>query len=215
MTSFKKTVTLMLLSSIAFFSSASASDGLVYVETANGTRSAGTRELIQWTHARMVFNKDLTRVAVGQSDTMEVEILGGREVLILAREVGRTSLIVWYPDETTETFLFSVIQDLTVLKRALIDVHPGVRIELAPDRDALILRGTVPTMTQRAAAEAVARDYLNAGNDSSAGSSTVISQNDTSTADVRISANGNQFNGRDSSAIINLIQVEQMPSTTS
>lgn len=214
MTSFKITMALMLLSVFALSFNANAADGLVYVETADGRRSAGTRQLIQWTHARMVFNKDLTRVAVGQSDTMEVEILGGREVLILAREVGRTSLIVWYPDATTETFLFSVIQDLSVLKRALRDVHPGVRIELAPDRNALVLRGTVPTMTQRAAAEAVARDYLNAGNDRGTGSSTVISQNDSDVADVRIAANNSQFSGRDSAAIINLIQVEQMPAST-
>lgn len=211
MTSFKKTMALILLSAFALSFNANASDGLIYVETADGTRSAGTRQLVQWTHARMVFNKDLARVAVGQSDTMEVEVLGGKEVLILAKEVGRTSLIVWYPDETTETFLFSVIQDLSVLKRALLDVHPGVRLELAPDRNALILRGTVPSMTQRAAAEAVARDYLNAGN---GGTSTVISQNDSGVADVRISSNNTQFNAQESSAIINLIQVEQMPATT-
>jgi len=211
MTSFKKTMVLILLSAFALSFNANASDGLVYVETADGTRSTGTRQLVQWTHARMVFNKDLARVAIGQSDTMEVEILGGKEVLILAKEVGRTSLIVWYPDETTETFLFSVIQDLSVLKRALLDVHPGVRLELAPDRNALILRGTVPSMTQRAAAEAVARDYLNAGN---GGTSTVISQNDSGVADVRISSNSTQFNAQESSAIINLIQVEQMPATT-
>lgn len=205
-----KIMTLALfLASIVSFNTLAA-DGLMYVETANGNRSVHTRKLVQWTHARMVFSKDLTRVAVGQSDTMEVEILGGREVLILAREIGRTSLIVWYPDNTTETFLFSVIQDLSVLKRALHDVHPGVRIELAPDRDALVLRGTVPTMTQRAAAEAVAREYLGAGEDSVSIPTTVLAQNDSGMADVRIA----EFTGKSSSAVINLIQVETLPLTT-
>ncbi len=213
MTRFKNALALTLLSLAALSFNAYAADGLMYVETADGTRSQATRHLVQWTHARMVFDKDLTRVAVGQSDTMEVEILGGREVLILAREVGRTSVIVWYPDETTETFLFSVIQDLSVLTSALLDVHPDIRIELAPDRNALVLRGTVPTMTQRAAAEAVAREYLNAGQGND-GSSTVIAQNDTGVADVRVSTSSTQFSGRDSSAIINLIQVDQMPATT-
>lgn len=214
MTSFRTIMVLLALSVSALSFTANATDGLLYVETADGKQSADTRDLVQWTHARMVFDKDLARVAVGQSDTMEVEILGSREVLILAKEVGRTSLIVWYPGDVTETFLFSVVQDLSVLERALQDIHPAIVIELAPDRDALILRGTVPTVTQRTAAEAVAREYLNAGVGHDGGFATVLSKNDSETADVRVSATGSQFNGQETSAVINLIQVEQLPSTT-
>jgi len=190
--------------------SAVAAEGLLYIETADGEQSTDTRQLVQWTHARMVFNKDLTRVAVGLSDTMEVEILGGREVLLLAKEIGRTSLIVWYPDGTTETFLFSVIQDLSVLERALSDIHPNIRIVLAPDRDALILRGKVPTMTQRSAAESIAKQYLSTGASDTFTSQTVLSQNTNSGAAVRI---GNAPTDT-ASTIINLIQVETLPLTT-
>ncbi|WP_372760349.1 hypothetical protein, partial [Litorivivens sp.] len=48
---------------------ADSAKGLQFVETADGTKSHRTRELVQWTHTRLVFNKALKRVAVGQEAT--------------------------------------------------------------------------------------------------------------------------------------------------
>jgi Flp pilus assembly secretin CpaC len=216
MTRLKNHLLIALFGLLALSAPAWAADGLLYVETADGNRSVHTRELVQWTHARMVFKQDLTRVAVGQNETMEVEILGGREVLILAKEIGRTSLIVWYPDETTETFLFNVIQDLSVLKRALQDVHPAIRLELAPDRDALVLRGTVPTVRYRVAAETIARDYLDASNVEGASNATLLVQDGADdSGEFRVAASGRRGTRSGStSAVINLIQVEEMPMST-
>ncbi len=192
--------------------------GLNFVETADGHQSPNTRELVQWTHSRLVFKKDLVRVAVGQNETMEVEILGGREALVLAKQVGRTSLIVWYPDDTTETFLFSVVEDLSVLRHALADIHPDILIELAPDRAALVLRGTVPTMVYRVAAEAAARNYFAAGVDAGQGGSGVVVDKDSmgSLLDLAKAATGNLRVGlpsgsKDDATIINLIQVRELP----
>ncbi|MBS7725355.1 pilus assembly protein N-terminal domain-containing protein [Pseudomonas lalucatii] len=134
--------------------------GLTFVEDASGRRSAGFRDLIQWTHSRLLFDKELKRVAIGQEKTLEVEILGGRELLVLAKNVGRTTLIVWYADGSSETYLFSVSEDLSVLRSALHDIHSGIRLEPAPDRPALVLRGKVPTVKYKVAAEAAARHYL-------------------------------------------------------
>lgn len=139
---------------------AGSTKGLQFVETADGKQSSRTRELVQWTHTRLVFNKPLKRVAVGQETTIQVEVLDSNEVLALAKNVGRTSIMVWYSDGTTENFLFSVIEDLSVLRKALYDIHPAIRIELAPDRSALVLRGKVPTINFRYAAETAARNYL-------------------------------------------------------
>jgi Flp pilus assembly secretin CpaC len=216
MTRLKNHLLIALFGLLALSAPAWAADGLLYVETADGNRSVHTRELVQWTHARMVFRQDLTRVAVGQNETMEVEILGGREVLILAKEIGRTSLIVWYPDETTETFLFNVIQDLSVLKRALKDVHPAIRLELAPDRDALVLRGTVPTVRHRVAAETIARDYLDAGSAEGDSNATLLVQDGADdSGEFRVAANSRRGSRTGStSAVINLIQVEEMPMST-
>ncbi len=188
-----------------------AAAGLKYVETADGSKSAQTRDLIQWTHTRLVFDKPLERVAVGQQATLELEVLGSNEVLALAKAVGRTSIMVWYTDKTSETFLFSVVQDLTVLRRALRDVHPGIRLELAPDRAALVLRGTVPTIKFRQAAESVARNYLEVGNRRAPdGADILVKAGAAATdADLRVSSSGGS--AERSTAIINLIQVEELP----
>tara|TARA_R110002111_G_scaffold124505_2_gene188587 strand:- start:4800 stop:6791 length:1992 start_codon:yes stop_codon:yes gene_type:complete len=204
-----------------------AQGGLAYIEDANGRHTSGIQSLIQWTHSRLAFDREIERVAVGQAKTLEVEVLGGRELLLLAKNVGRTTLIVWYGDGETETFLFSVTEDLSVLKSALKDIHPAIRLELAPDRPALTLRGKVPTVEFKIAAEAAATHYLGAsadargysnrgmGADTSAPATNplhILSQAQQTFGNAfRLNAQHLSQNSR--VAIINLIQVEQLPAT--
>ena len=194
-------ITLLLL--IIGVSPASMAGGLKYVETANGSRHAGTRNLIQWTHTRLVFSKPLERVAVGQESTLEVEVLGSNEVLALAKNVGRTTVKAWYTDQTTETFLFSVVQDLAVLRRALRDVHPGIRIELAPDRAALVLRGQVPTIKYRLAAESVAQNYLEVGNRMAPGNSNILVKSGGAMTNANLRVMSSDATPEYSAAVIN------------
>lgn len=206
----------MVMPGLAGFALGDELPGLKYVETASGAKSARTRELVQWTHTRLVFNKELRRVAVGQEEILQVEVLGGQEVLALARQVGRTSIIAWYTDDTSETFLFSVVQDLGVLRRALREIHPKIRGQIAPDRAALILRGKVPTMKFRVAAESAARSYLEAGSKGPTPRSSVVLQTpgvDAQMSDSNLRVGATQHSGEETAAIINLIQVETMPDT--
>ncbi|WP_373079977.1 pilus assembly protein N-terminal domain-containing protein [Zhongshania sp.] len=195
-------------------------NGLKFVETADGRQSARTRELVQWTHSRLVFEKTLKRVAVGQESTMQVEVLGANEVLALAKKVGRTSIMVWYTDGSSETFLFSVVEDLSVLRRALSDIHPNIRIQLAPDRAALVLRGKVPTVDYRMAAESAARNYLDVGLGGGRGSVDVLMQSAdvgamAQDANFRVQSSANNSPRRNTvrggATVINLIQVETLP----
>ncbi|WP_439861535.1 pilus assembly protein N-terminal domain-containing protein [Pseudomonas sp. MBLB4136] len=202
-----------------------AQAGLTFVEDASGRRSASFRDLIQWTHSRLLFDKELKRVAIGQEKTLEVEILGGRELLVLAKSVGRTTLIVWYADGTSETYLFSVTEDLSVLRSALRDIHSGIRLEPAPDRPALVLRGKVPTVEYKIAAEAAARHYLGVRQQSGAAATApdpaqnlsdalqmVVAAQDTSRAGRNAFRLGAQSLNADSRvAVINLIQVQTLP----
>lgn len=159
-----KKLATILIGIIWFIStSAATAGGLDFVETADSKKSKNIRELVQWTHTRLVFNKELERIAVGQEETLQVEVLSKNEALALAKKVGRTSVMVWYSDKTSETFLFTVTSDLSVLHHAIKDIHPDITLTLAPDRDALVLRGKVPTIKYRIAAEAAARNYFDAG----------------------------------------------------
>jgi Flp pilus assembly secretin CpaC len=119
--------------------------------------------IIRSQHRRLPFTTDIERIAVGDAEILSAELITSREVLVLAREYGRTTLLVWFTNGLFREFLFSVERDLAVLERALRTVHPSIRVESAPDRDALVLTGTVPDILVSQSAEAVARNYLDAG----------------------------------------------------
>ncbi|MBA6352518.1 MULTISPECIES: pilus assembly protein N-terminal domain-containing protein [unclassified Colwellia] len=199
---------------LALFSTVCAADGLKFVETADSKKSKETRELVQWTHSRLVFNKPLERIAVGQEETLQVEVLSKNEALALAKKVGRTSVMVWYTDNTSETFLFTVTSDLSVLHHAIKDIHPNISLTLAPDRNALVLRGKVPTIKYRIAAEAAARNYFEAGqgdNDNVLLQSSAIA---SLVNNLRMQDKDVQHTLKrktKSAAIINLIKVEILP----
>ncbi|MFT7052485.1 MAG: pilus assembly protein CpaC [Psychromonas sp.] len=216
---------LLLLLFSCLFVSLRAFAGLDYIEDANGKKLANHRDFIQWTHSRLVFSEEIKRVAVGQDKTLEVEIIGTKELLILAKQVGKTSMIVWYEGGRTETFLFSVTEDLSVLRSALTDIHPAIRLELAPDRPALILRGTVPSIDYKIAAEAAARHYLGASQKNKPGKTgnnsaqvfsdaldMITANQNTSTNDI-FRLNASQLLGQSQAAIINLIKLKIMPRT--
>lgn len=114
-------------------------------------------------HRRLTFTQDIQRVAIGNTDILSAELLTSRELLVLGRETGRTTLIVWFANGASLEYVFAVQRDLSVLERALEQVHPSIDVEIAPDRDAIVLTGLVPDLLVSQAAEAVARNYLDAG----------------------------------------------------
>jgi len=120
--------------------------------------------IIKSQHRRLPFAQDIARVAVGDTEILSAELITSREVLVLGRETGRTTLIVWFANGASREYLFSVERDLSVLERALKRVHPSIEVESAPDRDAIILTGLVPNIEVSQAAEALAQGYLDAGN---------------------------------------------------
>jgi pilus assembly protein CpaC len=209
---YRTTKTFLAACSLAFaviFSSSVQATGLRYIETASGSRVNDTLEVIRWTHARLVFEKELARVAVGQAEILEVELLGGKEALMLAKSIGKTSLMVWYTDGSTEALVFGVIEDLAVLRGVLSDIHPNIRIELAPDRAALILRGTVPTIDVKMNAENAAKSYLSADG---SGSSEIFNPNTDTSAFTDTDQNTKASAPR--TAVINLIKTEQAIAST-
>lgn len=118
--------------------------------------------IIRAQHQRLTFAREIQRLAVGDAAILSAELINSREVLVLGRETGRTSLILWFDDGSIEENTFAVVRDLSVLERALARVHPSIAVESALDRDALVLTGRVPDAAVSQTAEAVARDYLGA-----------------------------------------------------
>ncbi len=181
--------------------------------------SGAVRSLYKSTHQRLTFDRDVARVAVGDVEVLDFETLSDRELLFLGKGVGRTSVIIWFSDDTIEEFTMLVRRDLSMLERLLEDIHPGIRAEVAPDRDAVVLRGLVPEVSYSIAAENAARSYLAAGS-GKAGTAPLI----RGTADDPRELEGErtvQVDDEDRStqsaananAVINLIQLEVLPAS--
>jgi pilus assembly protein CpaC len=128
------------------------------------TADSGLTVVIKSQHRRLTFTQDIQRIAVGDTEILSAELITSREVLALGRETGRTTLIVWFGNGSSREYLFSVQRDLSVLERALTLVNPSIEVESAPDRDAIVLTGIVPNIVVSETAEAIAHNYLDAGN---------------------------------------------------
>jgi Flp pilus assembly secretin CpaC len=124
--------------------------------------------VIRSQYIRLPFPLDIVRLAVGDEAIASAELVNNREVLVLGRETGRTTLILWFSNGTVRSFTITVQRDLSVLQAALRSVHPSIQVESAPDRDALVLTGRVPTIAVSQAAESIARNYLDAGQSAAA-----------------------------------------------
>ena len=120
--------------------------------------------VIKSQYRRLPLAQDIQRIAVADPEILTAELITSREVLVLGRETGRTTLIVWFTNGSSREFAFAVQRDLSVLERALKSVNPTIAVESAPDRDALVLTGVVPDLNTSLTAEAIARNYLDAGN---------------------------------------------------
>jgi Flp pilus assembly secretin CpaC len=170
--------------------------------------------IVRGMHKQLRFEKDVARIAVGDSEVLSAEVLTSRSILLLGLETGRTSLMVWYEDETLESFVVSVQPDLDVLRRALLEIHPNIRVEMAPDRDAVILRGVVPDAEYSRAAESAASMYIEAGRSRSLAGPLVRARGEGETPmpdgleDVRVAESS-----RSRAPVINLLRVESLPQT--
>jgi Flp pilus assembly secretin CpaC len=52
--------------------------------------------LIRSQYQRLVFPQEIQRIAVADTEILTAELVTSREVLVLGRQTGRTTLIVWF-----------------------------------------------------------------------------------------------------------------------
>jgi Flp pilus assembly secretin CpaC len=160
-------------------------------------------------HLRVPFSRDVRRIAVANSDVLSAELLDTRELLITAGAPGSTSLAVWFENGEVEETLYSVRRDLSLLRELLNGIDPEIAVEFAPDRDFVILRGTVANAAIRDAAGATAESYLLAGS-----GRTEVPILTTASESAVSPAEGNQGRRRSGRApVANLLRVAELPTT--
>jgi Flp pilus assembly secretin CpaC len=113
----------------------------------------------------MPLDKELTRTAVGNGKRLEVQQINTKEILLLGKDPGNTTLMLWFTDGTFREESVNIRRDLSVLEAAIASISSGIRVEGAPDRDAVILLGRVPDARFSRAAEDIAAKYMNARRD--------------------------------------------------
>ena len=119
--------------------------------------------VIRSQYRRLPFPVDIRRIAVAETSIVTAELVTNREVLLAGRQTGRTTMVIWFANGQVREFPVAVQADLTVLERALKALNPTIEVESAPDRDALVLTGTVPDLRTALDAERYTRNYLAAG----------------------------------------------------
>ncbi|MEM9175876.1 MAG: pilus assembly protein N-terminal domain-containing protein [Myxococcota bacterium] len=133
--------------------------------------ATGLDSLVIGENTRMVFERDLVRIAVGDPGIAAVQMITNREILVLGRRAGQTNVLLWFVDGRVVEHTVSVQRDLALLSDALRAIHPAIRASSAPDQNAVVLRGIVPEARYSRAAEKMTRDYLRGGSTTAGGRS--------------------------------------------
>lgn len=100
------------------------------------TLSRGSAEL-------MHLPDDLTRVAVADSSIANVIVLSPREILVNARAIGSTTLIVWDANDAARMHTVDVTVDVTALQRQFAALFPEEVVQAMALGNVLVLTGTV------------------------------------------------------------------------
>jgi pilus assembly protein CpaC len=187
----------------------SVSPAGAFLSTSSGILQGDSYSIRVHTHQRIPLVRDVERVAIGSPEILDVTTLSSRELLALGRKPGQTSIMVWYTDGEIEQFDVAVSADIALLERTLTAIHPSIRVEKAPDRDALVLTGRVPKAIYSRRAEEVVNSWVSARPSESsllvgAAASMVEDAQSSSVAEI-------DDGGRARGSVINLIQVEGLP----
>lgn len=180
--------------------------------------------VIRSQYRRLQFPVDIRRIAVAETSIVTAELVTNREVLLAGRQTGRTTVVIWFANGQVREFPVAVQVDLAVLERALKALNPTIEVESAPDRDALVLTGTVPDLRTALDAERYARNYLSAGGNGRVGAQPVVAAPapDVNAPPPGAAANppaqtvasppqSTTQNQAGAGAVINLIQVASLP----
>lgn len=197
--------------------SKSASDSTSISDSTDDKLMPGVRlELLRSEHLRLPLNREVLRIAVGDPEILGAEPIGSREILVLGKRWGNSSLIIWFKDGTVSEHRVWVMRDLQLLSATLRAIDSRIKADAAPDRDAIVLTGTVRDIVASQAATRIAQNYLDAsrsGRETAEpllGSVTEATGPAASGADVkaiRVSGKLAQSSG----AVINMLTLENLP----
>jgi pilus assembly protein CpaC len=99
------------------------------------------------------------RVSVGQPEIADVNPIGPGNILVTAKKVGTTQLIIWDDSDRSQVIDVTVDFDLQALTDEMKTMFPDSKIEITSLNGAIALRGHVPTLQASDQALAIASPY--------------------------------------------------------
>ncbi|MDH3998746.1 MAG: pilus assembly protein N-terminal domain-containing protein [Desulfuromonadales bacterium] len=88
-------------------------------------------------------NHLLRKIIIGNPDVVDVQVVGKQQVVLVAKNLGHTSVILRGDDDTATKFDVFTSPDTTLLKKRINDLFPGQDIKIYSNKEGVILSGTV------------------------------------------------------------------------
>jgi pilus assembly protein CpaC len=87
---------------------------------------------------------DIKRVSIARPETADVMVVSPRQLVVIGKSAGTTTLVYWSRDEVATTVEVAVKINLEPVKEDLRKIAPDQEFEVTAAGDTLILTGTVP-----------------------------------------------------------------------
>ena len=135
-----------------------------------GVAAAATPLSVNLNESKYIESPNITRLAVGNPEIADVQLLSHNDYLLVGKKAGSTSLIVWSNGERKEYSVYVSSEDqgtAQAIQQAI--GYPGVKVQMIKDK--ILLRGKVKNQYEHDMAVRMAQLYLGEGNSSSSSSS--------------------------------------------
>lgn len=104
-------------------------------------------------------SQTIVRISVADPDVADVQVVTPRQVLVTAKAVGFTHLILWGSDDVPLGIAVSCTRNLDQLRRQLAELFPSEQIRVSSVGDLVVLSGRVSDLRLPARAAEVAQLY--------------------------------------------------------
>jgi pilus assembly protein CpaC len=108
------------------------------------------------------FNSDVLRMAVAEPKIADAIVVSPREVMVNAKGMGNTTVVVWTADAAPTRFDVRVTNDnfdLDTLRDSIVKSVPGAEIILTGNDQSLVITGTAPSSEGSKRAQAMAATH--------------------------------------------------------
>ena len=135
-----------------------------------GIASAATPLNVNLNESKYMETPNITRLAVGNPEIADVQLLSHNDYLLVGKKAGSTSLIVWSNGERYEYSVYVSSEDQGTAKAIQKAIgYPGVQVQMIKDK--ILLRGKVKNQYEHDLAVRMAQLYLGEGNTSTSSTS--------------------------------------------